>query len=253
MSATSAVRKAAGYAAGGAALAALGYAAWAAVAWTRYGHPAKAGAPEEEDPRLDHLFPVYDVVERHHVRVSAPADVTLAAACELNLLDSGIARAIFKGREIMMRATPAAPLPANGLRRAALSLGWGILAEEPGHQIVFGAVTRPWEANPTFRALLPSEFVGFRQPGFVKIAWTLRADPIGDDASIFRTETRAIGTDAEARDAFRRYWALVSPGVALIRRAMLMPIKRAAEARVARNGQIVEATEYDDRPELTVG
>jgi len=51
--------------------------------------------------------------------------------------------------------------------------------------------------------------------------------------SIFRSETRAIATDADARAKFRRYWALVSPGVLLIRRAMLAPIKAEAERRVA--------------------
>jgi hypothetical protein len=65
----------------------------------------------------------------------------------------------------------------------------------------------PWEANPVFRALPPSEFAAFNVPGFVKIAWTLRADPTGDHESVFRTETRAVATDASARARFRRYWA----------------------------------------------
>ncbi len=36
-----------------------------------------------------------------------------------------------------------------------------------------------------------------------------------------------------ARAKFRRYWAMVSPGVALIRRVMLDPVKREAERRAA--------------------
>jgi hypothetical protein len=84
----------------------------------------------------------------------------------------------------------------------------------------------------TFRALPSSEFAAFSEPGFVKIAWTLRADPVDDDASIFRTETRAVATDATARARFRRYWAFASPGIALIRRLSLRPLKRDAERRV---------------------
>jgi len=94
-------------------------------------------------------------------------------------------------------------------------------------------VTRPWEPNPVFRDLLPRDFTAFVEPGYVKIAWTLRADPLPDGTSIFRTETRALATDVEARAKFRNYWAMVSPGVALIRRAMLEPIKREAERRAA--------------------
>jgi hypothetical protein len=114
------------------------------------------------------------------------------------------------------------------------SLGWGVLADVPGREVVVGAVTKLWEADVTFRALPPDEFVAFRDPGFVKIVWTLRADPIGVTESMFRTETRAIATDGIARARFRRYWAFFSPGIGLIRWLSLGPLKRDAEER-ARN------------------
>jgi len=221
------------YAAGGAALAALGYAAYAGTSWARYGRPARAKRADEQDPLLDRFMPIYDIVERHHVHVMAPPDVTLAAARDLNIQDSYLVRSIFKARELIMgSAGGEAPLP-QGLLAAALAMGWGILADEVDREIVLGAATRPWEANPVFIDLLPRDFRGFCEPGFVKIAWTLRADPVAPGEAIFRTETRAIATDAEARAKFRRYWALVSPGVVLIRRAMLGPIKAEAERRVA--------------------
>ena len=100
-----------------------------------------------------------------------------------------------------------------------------------------GAVTQPWEANVVFRPLPPEEFVAFHEPDYVKIVWTLRADPIGADASIFRTETRATATDATARSKFRRYWSFLSPGIILIRRASLKPLRAAAERR-ARPGSL---------------
>ena len=66
----------------------------------------------------------------------------------------------------------------------------------------------------------------------VKIAWTLRADPIGESSSMFRTETRAVATDSTARARFRQYWSLVSPGVSTIRWLSLRPLKHEAERRV---------------------
>ena len=224
------LRTAAGCLAGGAALAAAGYAAFAGGAYMRYGHAARARTDDEQDPLLDRFMPLYDIVERHHVRVEAPADITLAAARDLNLDDSCVVRAIFKGRELMFASEPSAPVDTT-LIRAALQIGWGILADRDGREVVLGAVTRPWEPNPVFRDLVPREFITFAEPGYVKIAWTLRADPIDQQTSIFRSETRAMATDVEARVKFRRYWALVSPGVALIRRAMLAPVRLAAERR----------------------
>jgi hypothetical protein len=241
MRATRAVRAAAGAVAGGAAVAALGYAALAGAAWTRYGHASKARDPEALDPLLDGFMPLYDIVERHHVRVEAPADVTLAAARELDLLDSPLARAIFRGRELMFGADPAPPPAGGGLLKAALSIGWGILADHEGREIVLGSATKPWEPNPVFRDLIPRDFAAFAEPGYVKIAFTIRADPIDGSSSIFRTETRAIATDAGARARFRRYWAMVSPGVALIRYTMLAPVKREAERRVAAAAAPAEA------------
>ena len=57
-----------------------------------------------------------------------------------------------------------------------------------------------------------------------------------DGASIFRTETRALATDHTARAAFRRYWTFVSPGVALIRRQSLRPLRREAEYHARMGG-----------------
>jgi hypothetical protein len=112
-----------------------------------------------------------------------------------------------------------------------LAMGWCILAERPGREIVVGAVTRPWEANVVFRGVRPDEFRAFNEPGYVKIVWTLRADPVSELESIFRTETRVSTTDAMARRRFRWYWARVSPGVVLIRRMSLGILKADAEGR----------------------
>jgi hypothetical protein len=174
-------------------------------------------------------MPVYDVVERHRIRVDAPADVTLAAARGTDLFGSPIVRSVFSTRALFLRADPGTATPSVGLFDYARSIGWGVLAESPGREIVMGAVTQPWNAEVVFHPLSADQFRGFAAPDYVKIAWTLRADPAGDGASMFLTETRAVATDAATRRKFRRYWAFISPGVWLIRRLMLRPIKVAAE------------------------
>jgi hypothetical protein len=110
-------------------------------------------------------------------------------------------------------------------------LGWGVLADGPSHEIVMGAVTQPWKANVVFRSLPPDEFAAFSEPGYVRIAWTLRADAISDTPSVARTETRVVATDAEARRKFRWYWARFSPGIVLIRAISLRLVKKDAERR----------------------
>ncbi|MGE3958743.1 MAG: hypothetical protein AB7H96_18665 [Vicinamibacterales bacterium] len=223
-------RHAVAWASGAAGVAAGAYAAWAGSAWLRYGHVAPP-SPAAADPLLDHFMPVYEVVERHHIRVGAPADVTYAAAKEMDLTRSRIVRAIFRTRELLLGAEPEHAARPSGIVALTQSLGWGVLAEHPGRELVMGAVTQPWMANVVFRALPPDTFAGFEEPGFVKIAWTLRADPLDATRSVFRTETRVIATSADARVKFRRYWAWLSPGIIIIRRLSLRPLKAEAERR----------------------
>jgi len=225
------VRRAAGVLAGGAAAAAAVYGAYAGLTWLRYGHVSVPRTPEDEDGVLDRVMPLYDVVERHHIDVHAPAELAFATACALDLMATPLARAIFKAREVVMGSKPSRAELPRGLVNAAQALGWRVLAEVPERELVFGAATRPWEANPEFRSIAPQDFTSFAEPGYVKIAWTIRADPSRDVGCVFRTETRAVATDNRSREKFRRYWALVSPGVVLVRRGMLMPVKRVAEWR----------------------
>jgi hypothetical protein len=216
--------------AAGIGFAGAAYATYVGVTWYRYGRPPRP-TREEEDDLLDRFMPAYEVVERHHVRVDAPAAVTLAAARDMDLLHLPLVRAIIKGRELILGARPDDEPRPQGLLAEVQSLGWGVLAEVPGHEIVVGAVTKPWEANPAFRALPADDFQAFGEPDYVKIVWTLRADPVGDAESIFRTETRVMTTDAAARKRFRRYWAFLSPGIIVIRWLSLGPLKAEAERR----------------------
>jgi hypothetical protein len=224
------VRPAARCLASGVGLAALAYAAYAGIAWLRYGN-TKPATGNDADELLDHFMPTSDINERHRIVVSAPAEVTMSAAREMQLEQNILVRGIFKAREWILRSQPDQTRRPSGIVTQTMSLGWGVLAERPGLEIVMGCATKPWEANPVFRALQPEEFAAFNEPGYVKIVWTLRADPVSSDSSIFRTETRAIATDSTARRKFRRYWSLLSPGILLIRSAMLPTVRADAERR----------------------
>jgi hypothetical protein len=229
-------RQAASAVAALAGVAVASYAAYAGSAWLRYGRPASAG-PDDADVFLDRFIPEYEVVERHQVRVAAPAHVTFGALMDMDLEDSGVIRAIFKGRELLLGADADPKAHARGLVAQTKELGWRVLAEAPGREIVMGAVTQPWEANVVFRGLPPEEFAAFNEPGYVKIAWTLRADAAGEHASIARTETRAVATDAVARRKFRWYWARFSPGIVVIRAMSLPIVQKEAERRARAVGQ----------------
>jgi hypothetical protein len=230
--------------AAGAGLAATSYAAYVATTWYLYGKVTPQVSGEDRDALLDQFMPTYDVAERHHVRIAASAQIAFEAATEMRLQQSPMVRGIFKAREWIMRSHPAREPETRAFLSQMRAIGWGILAEVPGREIVMGAVTQPWMADVVFRPLPPEGFAAFHEPDYVKIVWTLRADPLGAADSIFRTETRVITTDPAARAKFRRYWAFASPGIILIRWALLGPLKAEAERRIRAAGgsRTAEAT-----------
>ena len=152
---------------------------------------AAAGC-DGDDPVLDQLY-------------DEPRDTI--ARFEAQLLDSGLIRTIFKVRELVLGGRSDPQLHPASLLAQMQSIGWVVLAQRDHHEVVLGAVTRPWEAAPVFRSIPASEFAGFSEPGYVKIVWTLRAEPLGDRDSVFHTETRVSTTDISAR----RRFALTGP------------------------------------------
>jgi hypothetical protein len=215
--------------AGGAAAVALAATGYGAATWYRYGRVSRLSTGNE---LLDRFMPRYDVREHHHATVRAPAEVTYACARQLDLRRAPLVRGLFRSRQFLMGGPTAAASTEGSFLDEVLALGWRVLAEEPGRELVMGAVTQPWQADVVFRGVPPEEFEAFQEPNYVKIAWTIGAAPLSDGRSVFRTETRAVATDPSARARFRRYWTLVSAGIVLIRWEMLRLVKREAERRV---------------------
>jgi hypothetical protein len=172
------------------------------------------------------------------MRVAASPEIAYAAARDLDLQRSPLVRAIFRGRELIMRSEHVEPEARSTFLAQAQRLGRRVLAEVPGRAIVLGAATRPWEANVRFEGLPPDAFARFHAPRYVKIVWSFTIEPLSPGHSLVRTDTRVVTTDDYARTRFRRYWAVFSPGIQLIRHEALRLVKRDAERRAgARTGE----------------
>jgi hypothetical protein len=220
--------------AGGLALLAIPYAAYVATTWYRYGRTppenSRNGVPRGS--LIERFMPTGEVAERHEIRVNAPAEYTFAAARDMDVNRSPLVRAIFAVRTLPSRLRGEAPRQSfKPLLAETLALGWRILAEAPDREVVVGAVTQPWRADVEFRGVEPDAFAGFAEPGYAKIVWTLETEPLGPTASRFRTQTRVCTTDLRSRELFRRYWAVFSPGILLIRQQSLKLVKAEAERR----------------------
>jgi len=187
----------------------------------------------EAPPRerlIERFMPASDAGTCHEILIHAPADLVFDIAQHFDLQSIPVVRAIFWLRGKIMGSARTTRYPA-GLVEETKRLGWNELSRRPGRELVMGAATQPWKADVTFMPVPSEEFLGYSQPGMVKIAWTLEAVPVEPHLTLFRTETRVRATDAAAREQFLRYWRVVRFGILLIRWLHLPALRRAAERR----------------------
>ena len=184
---------------------------------------------------IERFMPQADISRRHEILIRAPADVVFEAARNFKLRSIPLVRAIFWLRaKLLGGAAPSDDLFAQGLVAETTALGWGVLAQRPGRELVMGGATQPWKADVTFTTIPPDRFIAFAEPDRVKIVWTLEAEPLGPGLTRFRHETRVLATDDAARKKFRRYWRTFGVGIVMIRWLLLPALRREAERRATR-------------------
>ena len=183
-------------------------------------------APGHESPAARFIARPY-VSDHHEIEIAAPADLVFFDSTRMDLQSLPLVRVIFRLRAWLLGDTEA-PRKPLGIVSDTMVMGWGLLAHTPCRSIVMGAAAQPWRRNVTFRAIPPNDFAAFAEPGYVKIVWTLEAEPIDRDHTRFRTETRVEPTDAASRRRFFWYWLAFGIGIRFIRWSMLRELRRNA-------------------------
>jgi hypothetical protein len=185
---------------------------------------------------LDHVLPRFDIRQVHEAWVPAPVDVVYSAVQEVTGREVRILMPLeflrwLPGLLIGRRQfwpDPSAPLLAG------FTVGVVRLGERPGREVVAGAVGRFWRiiGNEAAPVRTRADFVAFSEPGYAKAAIAFTVFPERDGTRV-KTETRVVGTSAEATRLLRRYWLLIRPGSDAIRRSWLAAIRRRALAPLA--------------------
>ena len=108
------------------------------------------------------------------------------------------------------------------VRRA--SAAW---SDAPGRGATLGAGMG--ELGSIFDDVPATDFGGFDEPGWGKIAANFSVLPYGASATLLTYECRTVTTDPDSRRRFLRYWRLIRPVVGHILRATLAQIAVNAE------------------------
>ena len=187
--------------------------------------------------RLDEFAPVYQFSEYHSLHVKAPPArvyqaIRAVTADEIALFRTltSIRRFGRKGPESILNAPGKLPILDVATRTTFLQL-----AEAPDREIVVGTLVA---APPGFRRRdvpTPEAYAALSRPGFAKASMNFRVEADGVGGSHLTTETRVFATDDGARRRFARYWRIIYPGSAVLRRTWLRAIRTRAESRGERS------------------
>lgn len=192
---------------------------------------------------IDRYIPDPDFVELRDLEVEAVPTEVLAAIKQTDLRDPVIST-LFAVRDLPNRL--ARRLGGRAGEREHLSFtnipdvgpGWVKLDEEDGRELVLGAIGKFWRRSYGAVDFSAEEFAAFDEPGYLKLAVSSRAEPLGYDQSVLHYEARAEATDDEARRQFVRYWKVIGSGNDLIVRRALQRIKAEAEWRECLSGAL---------------
>jgi hypothetical protein len=170
---------------------------------------------------LDEFMPVFDFNEVHSTLIAASPERALAAARELTAREVPVMRVLMALRRLG-RGRTSGPVIDGMLRN-----GFVVLADRPD-ELVLGVAGRFWALDSGITRLRAEEFERFDAPDHAKAVmdFHVEARPGG---CLLSTETRIQATDADARRSFGRYWRMIHPGSALIRRVWLRAVRRRAE------------------------
>jgi hypothetical protein len=198
----------------------------AAVVW-----PASVERAAGPSQRLDDFLPEYQFAEYHEGSVQAPKERVEEAVRQVSIADMPAAVFLMRLRAIAGGELAAPPPDTRPILDMMAQPGSGFLpldVSDPA-ELVYGMVGRPWTNEAPPPVSTPEQFLAFDQPGHIRVAFNIRT--IDEGGGIFRvsTETRTLGNDDSARRLFSRYWRLIYPGSAIIRRVWLDAIISRAE------------------------
>ncbi len=174
---------------------------------------------------LDSVLPTPRLLELDHVELDAPPERVWRLLRHENLARSPLIRALFELRALPERLRGKSVDPSIRIDDLASSRdrpGFQVLAEEPGREVVVGAIGKVWQPEiPFVHVDDASAYAAFDEPGFVKVAWAARVLPWGETGSRVEVEVRVDATDDESWPKFKRYFRLIGPGSHFIRRTLL--------------------------------
>lgn len=180
---------------------------------------------------LDRLIPAPRLLELDHVDLAAAPSRVWERVRAGDLFVSPLVRALFTLRtlpeRLAHRGPPAVAMHLDDLTSTPARPGFQVLAEEAPREVAVGAIGQVWHPDIPFVHVADADaYLAFDEPGFAKVAWSIRVLPRGERDARVEVEVRVDVTDEPSWAKFERYFRLIGPGSHIIRRSVLSALGR---------------------------
>ena len=191
--------------------------------------------PSSATHLIDRFMPSWSLRQVDRIPVAASPEATWQAVRAVDLYRTALIRGLFELRTLPDRLAArlrgrryhsAATATIDDIGRSGDGPGFRILDEQPGTEVVVGAIGKFWQPSIPFAAVAPADFAAFSAPGFGKVAWCLRVDPRVGGGAWIGVDVRVSATDAASWRRFERYWLLIGRFSHLIRSIVLADFRR---------------------------
>ncbi|HEX9220423.1 MAG TPA: hypothetical protein VF858_08040 [Gemmatimonadaceae bacterium] len=198
--------------------------------------PVTESRADKVETRLDEFVPVWQFSERHTINVAASPERVFDAIKRVRANDiaffktlTWIRRGGRKLPESILNASDTA-----SLLDVATRSGFIYLVNDAPRELVVGTMVIVPRGGRV--PLTPETFKTSLSPGYALAAMNFVVKSEGPNASIVSTETRVFANSPESRRRFARYWRVIYPGSAIIRRMWLRAVRKRAMTSVSRIG-----------------
>ncbi|MFV2039441.1 MAG: hypothetical protein ACC660_04285 [Acidimicrobiales bacterium] len=172
-----------------------------------------------------------DAVERHSIKIHADRETVYEALWNADLDAAHVVTALMYLRSLPKRLSSGAPnLESSGplTLQSMIGKGFGLIAEDPGHELLLGVEGRFWRLADNFTTFERSHYEAPVPAGLARAIWSFELREF-DGVVELVTETRVTCGDPASRRTFLRYWRFVRPWSGLIRHVILRAIRRQAQ------------------------
>jgi hypothetical protein len=152
------------------------------------------------------------------IYVTAPPEIAWETARHYDMSTVPWVRFLFLLRTLAEKGQQEPP--SIGVDAITATEGFMLLHEEPGKEVVVGAIGKFWHLAIPYHKVLPYEFSSFNDVGWGKLAWSISVAPYHKGSTI-AFELRTTATDEVSWGRLQRYYTVIGKFSSLIRHSLM--------------------------------